>query len=84
MTPRAFMERLTDHTFLATQYMRHPSRPLYTPEPDVIHELVGHAVTFCHPSFARLNGYASPRSKPSTSTAFRSTRVAPAHRSHLR
>jgi len=52
---RVFMSHLGWGTFLATQYMRHPSRPLYTPEPDVIHELVGHAVTFCHPDFARLN-----------------------------
>lgn len=52
---RAFMSFLGRSEFLATQYMRHPSRPLYTPEPDVVHELVGHAVTFCHPDFARLN-----------------------------
>ena len=55
MTPREFMERLSERTFLATQYIRHASRPLYTPEPDVVHELVGHAATFCHPEFARLN-----------------------------
>lgn len=55
MTPREFMERLTAHTFLATQYMRHPSRPLYTPEPDVIHELVGHAPSLADPRYARLN-----------------------------
>lgn len=55
MTPRAFMERLVDRTFLATQYMRHPSRPLYTPEPDVIHELVGHAPSLADPRYAQLN-----------------------------
>ncbi|GAC1535128.1 MAG: hypothetical protein NVS2B9_00170 [Myxococcales bacterium] len=52
---RTFLGYLARGTFLATQYMRHPSRPLYTPEPDVIHELVGHAATFCDPGFARLN-----------------------------
>jgi phenylalanine-4-hydroxylase len=55
MTPREFMERLTEKTFLATQYMRHPSRPLYTPEPDVIHELVGHAPSLADPRYAALN-----------------------------
>jgi phenylalanine-4-hydroxylase len=52
---RTFLGHLERGRFLATQYIRHPSRPLYTPEPDVVHELVGHAATFCHPEFARLN-----------------------------
>lgn len=42
VTPRVFLEHLAEGIFLATQYMRHCSRPLYTPEPDVIHELIGH------------------------------------------
>jgi phenylalanine-4-hydroxylase len=61
---RTFLGYLSRGTFLATQYMRHPSRPLYTPEPDVVHELVGHAATFCDPRFARLNrafGHAAER-----------------------
>ena len=52
---RTFLGYLSRDTFLATQYMRHPTRPLYTPEPDVVHELVGHAPTFCEPTFAQLN-----------------------------
>ena len=55
VTPREFMERLADRTFLATQYMRHPSTPLYTPEPDVIHELVGHAPSLCDERYAHIN-----------------------------
>lgn len=55
MTPREFMQRLASRTFLATQYMRHPSAPLYTPEPDVIHELVGHAPSLSDERYARLN-----------------------------
>jgi phenylalanine-4-hydroxylase len=55
VTPREFMERLADRTFLATQYMRHPSTPLYTPEPDLIHELVGHAPSLCDERYARIN-----------------------------
>ena len=55
VTPREFMERLSDRTFLATQYMRHPSTPLYTPEPDLIHELIGHAPSLCDERYARIN-----------------------------
>ena len=52
---REFLARLGDGIFLATQYVRHPSRPFYTPEPDVIHELVGHAATLMHPGIAGLS-----------------------------
>jgi phenylalanine-4-hydroxylase len=55
VTPRQFMERLADGVFLATQYMRHDSAPLYTPEPDIIHELIGHAPMLADPGFAELN-----------------------------
>ncbi|MFL5389759.1 MAG: hypothetical protein ACJ79C_13595, partial [Myxococcales bacterium] len=55
VSDRTFLGHLGRGIFLATQYIRHASRPLYTPEPDVVHELVGHAATFCHSRFARLN-----------------------------
>lgn len=40
---RAFLSALGRGVFLATEYVRHGATPWYTPEPDVIHELVGHA-----------------------------------------
>lgn len=52
---RTFHGYLAKDNFLSTQYIRHHSRPLYTPEPDIVHELVGHAATLMHPEFARLN-----------------------------
>src|SRR5262249_11715992 len=55
VTPRLFMAHLADDLFLATQYVRHHSAPLYTPEPDVIHELIGHASLLAHPVFAEMN-----------------------------
>lgn len=57
VTPRAFLSGLADRVFLSTQYIRHHSRPLYTPEPDVIHELVGHAASFAHAGYADLSAH---------------------------
>jgi phenylalanine-4-hydroxylase len=53
--PRIFLERLADGVFLCTQYIRHHSTPHYTPEPDVVHEIVGHAVTLASERLANLN-----------------------------
>jgi phenylalanine-4-hydroxylase len=55
ISPRGFLSCLGRGVFLSTQYMRHHSRPLYTPEPDVIHELIGHATSFFDPDFVRLS-----------------------------
>jgi phenylalanine-4-hydroxylase len=51
---REFYGALADRTFWSTQYIRHHSVPLYTPEPDVVHEVLGHAITLAEPSFAAL------------------------------
>ncbi|HEY6121714.1 MAG TPA: phenylalanine 4-monooxygenase [Pyrinomonadaceae bacterium] len=53
--PRVFLENLANGVFLCTQYIRHHSTPLYTPEPDVAHEIIGHAVTLGSPRLAELN-----------------------------
>lgn len=51
---REFYGSLGDGVFHSTQYMRHPSEPLYTPEPDVIHEVIGHGNLLASPRFAAL------------------------------
>jgi phenylalanine-4-hydroxylase len=51
---RAFYADLGAQVFNSTQYLRHGSEPLYTPEPDIIHEVVGHANQLASPRFARL------------------------------
>jgi len=53
--PRVFLESLANGVFLCTQYIRHHSTPLYTPEPDVVHEIVGHSVTLASERLAELN-----------------------------
>nr|AUN36104.1 phenylalanine-4-hydroxylase [uncultured bacterium] len=53
--PRVFLESLARGVFLSTQYIRHHSTPLYTPEPDVAHEIIGHAVTLASTRLAELN-----------------------------
>jgi phenylalanine-4-hydroxylase len=52
---RHFLSALGKQVFLSTQYIRHSSRPLYTPEPDIVHELIGHAATLAHPRIAKVN-----------------------------
>jgi phenylalanine-4-hydroxylase len=51
---RDFYGSFADRVFWSTQYLRHPSVPLYTPEPDVIHEVIGHANQLAAPGYAEL------------------------------
>ena len=51
---REFYGTLADRCFWSTQYIRHHSVPLYTPEPDVIHEVIGHATTLANADYARM------------------------------
>ena len=50
-----FLGVLARGTFLSTQYVRHHSIPEFTPEPDVIHELLGHGPALASPVIADLN-----------------------------
>ena len=49
-----FFRSLADRCFPSSQYVRHASVPFYTPEPDVIHELIGHANSLASPRIAGL------------------------------
>ena len=49
---RGFLSWLAHRTMLCTQYIRHHSEPAYTPEPDIVHEAIGHIPMFTVPDFA--------------------------------
>ena len=55
VSSREFLSTLSNGTMLCTQYIRHHSVPEYTPEPDVIHEILGHCVFFLNDDIRSLN-----------------------------
>jgi phenylalanine-4-hydroxylase len=52
---REFYGSLERRVFHSTQYVRHPDVPLYTPEPDIVHEVIGHGHLLATPTFGELH-----------------------------
>ena len=52
---REFFGALANGRFLSTQYIRHHETPLYTPEPDIIHEVIGHGTCLAQPHLAMVH-----------------------------
>ncbi|MGA5824038.1 phenylalanine 4-monooxygenase [Kitasatospora sp. NPDC094028] len=51
---KRFLGAMASGHFHAVQYVRHPRMPLYTPEPDILHDVFGHGIHLSDPWFADL------------------------------
>ncbi len=72
---REFYGAFAGRRFSSTQYLRHHSVPLYTPEPDIIHEVIGHANQLADWRFAAICeevGKAVTRTESADALAFMS------------
>ena len=51
---RTFYESIADRGFPVTQFLRHGSHPEFTPEPDMIHDCLGHVPPLLNQDYAEL------------------------------
>src|SRR5207248_10802488 len=51
---RTFYEYIGERGFPMTQFLRHGSRPEFTPEPDMIHDCLGHVPPLMNRDYAEL------------------------------
>lgn len=68
---RIFLGMLEEKFMLCTQYIRHASRPEYTPEPDIVHEVIGHVPMFTNKDFVDFSQMVGAAARKATDEELR-------------